>query len=49
MRSKSAAERPDAANQAPAGIPGARALPGALSLVRGAETRPAGKMKPGLY
>jgi len=51
MRSKSMAERPIVEDTAEACVPGARALhmPGALSLVRGAATRPAGKMKPGLY
>jgi hypothetical protein len=46
MRSKSAAERPKSDDKACA--PTARALH-TLSLVRDAETRPAGAMKPGLY
>ena len=51
MRSKSVAERPDRESQAAARTGVARPLhsPGALSLVRGTETGPAGKMKPGLY
>ena len=47
MRSKSVAERPKGEGKDAA----ARPLhgPGTLSLVRGADARPAGKMKPGLY
>ncbi|MBV9884669.1 MAG: hypothetical protein JO276_16795 [Sphingomonadaceae bacterium] len=51
MRSKSAAERPKPEAQAPGCAAGAGLLqlPAALSLVRGAEPRPAGMTKPGLY
>ena len=51
MRSKSVAERSIGEDKATGCNASARALhtPGALSLVRGAEPRPAGKMKPGLY
>ena len=51
MRSKSVAERPKSDDKADICLSTGRALhsPGALSLVRGAETRPAGAMKPGLY
>jgi hypothetical protein len=51
MRSKSVAERPKSDDKADICAPTSRAAhgPGALSLVRGADTRPAGAMKPGLY
>jgi len=47
MRSKSVAERPKAEGKDAAARP--LHAPGTLSLVRGADARPAGKMKPGLY
>ena len=47
MRSKSVAERPNAEGKDTASRP--PHAPGTLSLVRGADVRPAGKMKPGLY
>jgi hypothetical protein len=51
MRSKSMAERAKGDDKPAICDRVARALhtPGALSLVRPAETRPAGAMKPGLY
>jgi hypothetical protein len=51
MRSKSLAERSKSDDKADICVPAARALPapGALSLVRAAEVRPRGAMKPGLY
>jgi hypothetical protein len=51
MRSKSLAERPANDDKAAACLPGRRAAqtPGALSLVRGAQTRESVAMKPGLY
>ena len=47
MRSKSVAERPKEERKDPASRP--PHAPGTLSLVRGPDPRPAGKMKPGLY
>jgi len=47
MRSKSVAERPKGEGKDAAARP--LHAPGTLSLVRGADARPAGKMKPGLY
>ena len=47
MRSKSVAERPKAEGKDTASRP--LHAPGNLSLVRSADLRPAGKMKPGLY
>jgi hypothetical protein len=47
MRSKSVAERPKGEGKDAASRP--LHAPGTLSLVRGADVRPAGKMKPGLY
>jgi hypothetical protein len=51
MRSKSVAERPKSDDKPALCIPAVRALAtsGALSLVRGTETRTASAMKPGLY
>lgn len=51
MRSKSAADRSKDEDRAAICVPGAGTLhpQAALSLVRGAEPRAAGKMKPGLY
>jgi hypothetical protein len=51
MRSKSLAERPPSDNEAAICRPATHALqtPGALSLVRGLETRAAAALKPGLY
>ena len=47
MRSKSVAERPKGEGKDTASRP--LLAPGTLSLVRGPDVRPAGKMKPGLY
>ena len=47
MRSKSVAERPQGEGKETASRP--LHAPGTLSLVRGADARPAGKRKPGLY
>jgi hypothetical protein len=51
MRSKSAIARPSGEEKAGACAVGPRPLPmpGPLALVGGAEPRPAGAMKPGLY
>jgi len=51
MRSKSTAERPKSDDKADIRIPAAcpHPMPGALSLVRGADMQPARAMKPGLY
>jgi hypothetical protein len=51
MRSKSLAERPPKDHEAKVRRPATHKLqtPGALSLVRGLETRPAVALKPGLY
>ena len=47
MRSKSVAERTKGDSKDAAARP--LHAPGTLSLVRGTDARPAGKMKPGLY